>query len=149
MHKPWVKNYLFPAVLVILGGILMAGIVFILYYLTYLGVEAVFYKNNVEEFPMDVFRRSFAVVFVGLFLFLSSLKWSRLLKAMTMVGPLVMLFVTIILGIYEKPFIFLGIIFFISFALSYFFVRFKLPWYFYLSLLVAMIISLLYGWPRP
>ncbi|MGD9887457.1 MAG: hypothetical protein AB7T03_05830 [Bacilli bacterium] len=126
MKQTWVKKYLFPAIIVLSGGIFMSAFVYALYYLTFLGIEAIFFKNNGEEFHMDVFRRSFAVVLVGLFLFLSSLKWSRLLKALTMVGPLAMLFVTIILGIYEKPFIGLGINLFITFALSYFFCALKI-----------------------
>ncbi|MGD9605329.1 MAG: hypothetical protein AB7V00_04105 [Bacilli bacterium] len=146
MNKKVLK-YLGKGFLVIFGGLTSTILVYFLYYLLFISLTAIFFKGDMSLFPMEKFSRYFALSLCSIFLFLSTLKWSKFLKAIIMIGPLTVLFIFIILGIYLKPFIGLGINIFISLCLIYIFIRIKVPWYFYLSIIVSMVASFLFAWP--
>ncbi len=149
MGKNLGKTYFIPIITIVFGGLLMVGLVYFLYLITYLLLEFLFFKNNPNDFPMDYYRHAFSIFIFGLFLFFSFVHWPRLLKAIVFIGPLTMLFVTITLTFYETPFFGFGINLLIGAVIVFINIRSKSPWYVYFSFVFSLLVATFYAWPHP
>lgn len=147
MKAQWVKKYLIPAITVLVGGIIFIVICFILYLAIVLLLERTIYKANPQALPMDLVRMGSMLCLVAVYLVMYFTKLPDLLKAVLLPGAIGAIGITIILSLYQKPWlavcVFLGVVGGIAFL----FVRQKKPWYFYLALIFASVIAIAYAWP--
>lgn len=148
MKKGFVKSTLLPLLLVPIGGVIVLGTCYMLYYGFYLAVDALIFSKNPSMLRMDLLRITFTVIlfFIGLLIWRT--KWPDLLKVILLTGPLTMLFVTSILTYYMKLTIAVSIVAGISLCSILLVHLFKKPWIYYYAIAVSIIAGIYYAWPR-
>ena len=148
MKKDPVHSVLLPLLLVPIGGLVVLGVCFFLYYVFYLAVEATFYGYDPTMMPTDRVRIGFAVILIILGLLLLRTKWPDLLKGILLTGPIAMLVVLCVLTFYQNLVVAGIIVAAIILGCAYLILRFKKPWFYYLALVISTAGALFYAWPR-
>ena len=102
MKKDFARSILLPLLLVPIGGLLVLGLCFMLYYAFYLAVESTVYGYDPSMMPTDRVRIWFAGILLILGLLMLRTKWPDLLKAILLTAPLAMMIVTGVLTFYQN-----------------------------------------------
>ena len=146
--KNFLTRYVLPFLVVAVGGMLTVALAWLLYLGIYLGLESLFYAADPQRFPADALRTSCALAFAGIYLLLPRAKWPPLLQAALLVGPLSVLFITVVLDLYTRLYFLIPIFLVIAGLCLFFLISRKRPWFFYWALLFSILLSLAYGWPE-
>ena len=147
-RNSFVSRFVLPFLAVAGGGLLTVALAWLLYLGIYLGLERLFYAADPQRFPADALRTACALAFSGLYLLLPRAKWPPLLRAALLVGPLTVLFITVILDLYNRLYFAIPIVLVITVLCVFFLIARKRPWFFYWALLFSLLVSLAYGWPE-
>ncbi|MDD3114096.1 MAG: hypothetical protein PHP61_06725 [Candidatus Izemoplasmatales bacterium] len=147
MKKQWVRKILIPGVVVVAGSLVFTGICFFLYLGIVLSLESMLVGSNSQAFPMDTVRIGSTIVLAVVYLILSFTKLPELVKAIWLTGTIGAIGVTIILSLYQTPWVAVLIFLALVGGLVILFVHNKKPWFFFLSLILASVIAVVYAWP--
>jgi len=99
--KSWLKKNALPFLVIVVGGLLLVVLCWLLYLGIYLGLEAMFYKNDPQSFPADILRAICGGLLIIVSVFVLRLKINEVLKAMILVAPMSVGMIIIVLGFYE------------------------------------------------
>lgn len=146
--KSFVSRYALPFLAVSAGGLLTVALAWLLYLGIYLGLESLFYAADPQRFPADALRTACALAFMGIYLLLPHAKIPSLLRAALLVGPLTVLFITVVLDLYTRLYFAIPILLVITGICLFFLIARKRPWFFYWALLFSLLLSLAYGLPE-
>lgn len=142
------QSKVMPVLVLTVGGVLLLGLTFMGYYGVVLLGERFLKNGNPQDFPMDQVRFYTMVGVWVLYLLLTRVLKSDLLKSLLLISPLTMLLVVVVLRYYMKPFIALAIaLLLFASAVSVLRVR-KKSWMYYYAVTFSLIIALFYAWPR-
>lgn len=148
MKKEWVRNYLFPSIIVVLGGLFMIAAVYAIYLGLYMAIEGLLYED-VTQTPTDMIRSGTAFVLCIIWVLLAFTKMPEVIKATLGVGPLTMLMVVLFFRLYITPMWGLIATVGLAGACAFLVYVFKKPWFYYLATGLALVVGLIYSWPRP
>lgn len=148
MNKNFLRSVLLPSVIILFGGLFVLALCYALYLGVYLFVENVVFSDP-SMMPTDQFRRFFTVALAVLYVFIFRSKFSEILKATIMIGPMAMLIITAILRVYMNLVAVVIVTIAIAMICIYLIYRFKKPWFYYYAAAVAIAAALFYAWPRP
>lgn len=139
-------SILIPLVSVFIGGVLILALTYIGYVALYFFIEANFIKDP-RLFQMGMFRSSYMMVMILIYFVIERSKANDLLKAAALVSPLSMVLVVVVLRFYDRlPYAYLGIAVVLAGLLTWLIVS-KKSWYYYLSSLITLAVSIAYAWP--
>lgn len=140
------RNVGLPLVVIPLGGLVLLGALFMLYY----GVVTL--TGNLlprDRVPVGTIRNYYALALLLLYLPLQRARLSELLNAVLMIGPLATLIIAAILRFYQAPAVFIAAAAVIA-AIAFFLLhRYKKPWFYYYAAALAVLVGVAYAWPRP
>ncbi len=139
-RSKWIIILLFPFA----GLVLLVSCFFAYYAITTLVRLVV-----KDQMPMGFIRQIFAMSLVLIYLLVLRLKISDKIKALLMIAPLGTLIITVILTFYQNLPIAIALMSVIVISVIYALHRFHKPWYYYYSLILAVLAAIAYGWPRP
>lgn len=142
------RSILLSALLVPIGGILVLGICYLLYYALYMSVETLFFSDNPTLVPAGIIRRSYAIGLLILYLFILRTKLSDRLKAILLIGPLSLLMITSILAFYDMPAYSVSAIAAFVFLCLFLLRRYKVSWIYYYASALSVLAAIFYAWPR-
>lgn len=140
-----IRSNLMITLLFPLAGLVLLGICF----LTYFGVFSLFRFILKEKIPVGFIRQMFTMALVLIYLLIYRFKFSDKVKAILMIGPLGTLIITVILTFYQDLPIAIALMSVIVISIGYVLNRYHKPWYYYYSLILAVLAAIAYGWPRP
>lgn len=146
--KNTIKKFILPGFIIASAGFIFLGLGLILYFLVSLGIESIFFPNNVQDVPQDSIRSGFVLVFAFMFLIIFFLKIRDLFKAIALVPALAGILIVLIFRFYMNVNIFLPATLVISIVLITVFIVFKKSWYFSYATILATGLALLYAWPQ-
>ncbi len=139
-------SILIPLVSVFIGGVLILALTYIGYVALYFFIEANFIRDP-RLFQMGMFRSSYMMVMILIYFVIERSKANDLLKAAALVSPLSMVLVVVVLRFYDRlPYAYLGIAVVLAGLLTWLIVS-KKSWYYYLSSLITLTVSIAYAWP--
>ena len=146
-----IKTYRHPVwILIILGvgGPLIIALMWFLYLGVYLLIESLFYATDPLRVPVDMIRQGTAIglTFIGYLVMRS--KATALFKALLIMSPISMVVVTLIFRVSMNPWAVVLTVVALSGLLLTAIKRSKLPWFYYVSVGLSILISTLYAWPR-
>ncbi|HAM63069.1 MAG TPA: hypothetical protein DCP62_05290 [Erysipelotrichaceae bacterium] len=125
---------------------MILALTYIGYVALYFFIEANFIKNP-QHFQMDKFRSSYMMFMILIYFLIDRSKIHDLFKAAALVSPLSMVLVVVVLRFYDRiPYAYLGIAFVLAGLLAWLILS-KKPWYYYLSALITLGVSIAYAWP--
>lgn len=118
-------------------------------FFAYFALSSLFRLILNEQMPMGFIRQLFAMSLVLIYLLVLRLKITDKIKALLMIAPLGTLIITVILTFYQNLPIAIALMSVIVISVIYALHRFNKPWYYYYSLILAVLAAIAYGWPRP
>lgn len=142
------KKNIMPYVWITVFGLFFVGLSWFIYVGIYLTIETIWFQDNPQGFPADTLRRVMALILLLLYTLTLNFYKKPLLKAVFLVPATSMFMITIVLSYYDRLFIGIPVLMvfvLISIAILY---KLKAPKYDYYALIYALMISLLYAWPR-
>ena len=139
-------SILIPLVSVLFGGVLILVLTYFGYVALYFFIEANFIKDP-RLFQMGMFRSSYMMVMILIYFLIERSKIHDYFKAAALVSPLSMVLVVVVLRFYDRlPYAYLGIAVVLAGLMTWLIVS-KKPWYYYLSSMITLGVSIAYAWP--
>ncbi len=148
MNKINIRSVLLPLAVIPVGGLVLLAISYLGYFAAYMLVESVFFSNDPTSVPAEAIRIFFALVLLVLYLALLRTKASELSKATVIVGPLTMIIIAAVLGLYLKPALALAAAVAIACCCIFLLYRYKKPWMYYYAAAISFVVAITYAWPR-
>lgn len=145
------RTYRHPVwILIILGvgGPLLIALTWFLYLAVYLTIESLFFASNPTQVPVDTLRQGTAIGLTLIGFLVMRSKANALFKALVIMSPISMVLVTLIFRVYMNPLAVGLTVVAVSGLLVTAIKLAKLPWFFYVSVGLSILISTLYAWPR-
>lgn len=141
-------NILYALCFITVVGIISFGAFWLFYALITMLLENTIYKDNIHLLPQGKLRNTLALLLVLFAVIMTNGMKSDLVKAIISVPVFSVLFIAIFLQFYETVFIAVSIILAIAvIALLYLYKNHKI-WFYYYGVILSVIVSLVYGWPR-
>lgn len=141
-------NILYALCFITVVGIISFGAFWLFYALITMLLENTIYKDNMHLLPQGKLRNTLALLLVLFAVIMTNGMKSDLVKAIISVPVFSVLFIAIFLQFYETVFIAVSIILAIAvIALLYLYKNHKI-WFYYYGVILSVIVSLAYGWPR-
>lgn len=148
MKKESVRSILLPLILIPVGGLVVLGLCFLLYYGFVLSMESTVFAGDPQRVPMGTLRIIFTILLLAAGILIHFTKWPDLIKAVLLTGPAGTLLITVFLTFYQQlpaAYVIVAVILVILLFLIY---RFKKPWLYTYALLLAALAAVFYGYPR-
>jgi hypothetical protein len=142
------KRNLMPYVWITVFGLFLVGLAWFIYVGIYLTIEAVWFQDNPQGFPADTLRRMTSLTLLLLYIVTLNFYKKPVLKAVLLVPATSMFMITIILSYYDRLIIGIPVLMIFVFVIMAILYKLKARNYDYYALIYALVLSLLYAWPR-
>lgn len=148
MKTDYFRSIVIPLFVIPIGGLLVLGICYLLYFGVYQLVETLFFLNNPTSVPAGTIRNSYAVVLCIVYWALSRTKLPELLKATIFIGPTTTILIAAILAFYENLTLIIAAIVVITALCIFLLHKLKKPWIYYYATAVTVVAAIAYAWPK-
>lgn len=142
-----ILSYLIPAVIILAGGVILSLAAWFAYYGIVSAVEAIFFPLDPMRVPMTLLRFISAIFLSIAAFFIVRSKAHEYIKAIFVLGAMCMFTIATVISLYDTLAIALGIIVFCDAIVIYLLIWYKKPWYYYIAIVYALVLGLLYSWP--
>lgn len=142
------RSIVIPLFIIPVGGILILGICYLLYFGVYQFVETLFFLKDPTSVPAGIIRNSYAAALLIFYWALFRTKLSELLKATILIGPMTTILIAAILAFYENITLAIAVIVVITALCIFLLHRFKKPWIYYYATAVTVVAAIAYAWPK-
>lgn len=144
-EKGILRTVVLPLVVIPLGGLLLLGALFMLYYGLTLVMENLVPR---ERLSMGAIRNSYAFALLVIYLLLQLARIPELLNATLMIGPVATLIIAFILRFYQLPAAAIAATAVIAAVTLILLYRYKKPWFYYYAAALTVLAGVFYAWPR-
>lgn len=135
-------------IILTIGSLLSMLLTIVIYGLTYNFLERLFFPGNPQAFPAGIFRPSFAVVLVVLFLLVLRTKLKDIVKAIAMTGPMAAVIITIGFIFYQNTAVsVIAMLVAAAVCGALLYLR-KRVWFYYYAGAIASAVAIIYAFPR-
>ena len=148
MKKERFRSTLLPLLIIPSGGMLALGICYLVFLLINNLGQSLFFSTTPTAMPVFIIRRVYALLLLALYLVLFRTKFSDLVKATILVGPLGFLLTTAILTFYQTPVWAVAVTAVITTISIFLLNKKKKPWFCYYAVAFTVLVSVLLAWPR-
>lgn len=142
------RQVILPAVLILMGGLVLMALTWLFYALLYNLLERRVFPNDPGAFPANTFRAVFAVALVILYLLLLRTRLPDLVKAILLCAPLAAVTITLGFTRYQQPLVAVIIMVLAGVICAILLKLAKKPWIYFYAAALTSIIAIVYDYPR-
>lgn len=139
------RSVVLPLIVIPLGGLLLLGALFMLYFGIITLAENLLPPDRV---PVGTIRNTYALALLLIYLLLQRARLPELLNATLMIGPVATLIIAAILRFYQAPAVAIAITAFLAAVTLFLLYRYKKPWIYYYAAALTVLAGVFYAWPR-